>query len=415
VSESTATHYLHWIDLTKFIMTIRLFVASKRLNSLLFLFVLVGILNGCAGFSTFFGSSGPNNSQVQDMRKDPRLKGVQFVNVDKEIANRLLSKRKQNVFPESFVNSAKSAYVLGAGDVISVTLWEAPPAMLFAAAVSGIANNGFAGQTTTFPEQMISSDGKINIPFAGTISVAGKTPQQVERSIVNSLQDKANQPQVLVKVVANNTASVTVVGEVSASARIPLTARGERLLDAIAAAGGVRQPVDKTTIQLSRANKLQTIALETIINNPSQNIVLQPGDVITAIIQPLTFTVLGAISKNQEIHYESVGISLAQALARAGGLDDQRSDARAVFVFRFEEADALNWATPPMLTAQGKVPVVYQINMSDPANFFVAQNFPVADKDVMYVSDASSVQLQKFTTMLFQSLYILKTFVPAIP
>ena len=106
---------------------------------------------------------------------------------------------------------------------------------------------------------------------------------------------------------------------------------------------------------------------------------------------------------------------MAQALARAGGLDDQRSDSRAVYVFRFEEADALNWATPPMLTAQGKVPVVYQINMNDPANFFVAQNFPVADKDVMYVSDASSVQLQKFTTMLFQSLYILKTFVPAIP
>ncbi|MEI8209797.1 MAG: hypothetical protein WCG16_11370, partial [Methylococcales bacterium] len=62
-------------------MTIRLFVVSKRLNSLLFLFVIVGILNGCAGFSTFFGSSGPNNGQVQDMRKDPRLKGVQFVNV----------------------------------------------------------------------------------------------------------------------------------------------------------------------------------------------------------------------------------------------------------------------------------------------------------------------------------------------
>ena len=171
------------------------------------------------------------------------------------------------------------------------------------------------------------------------------------------MKDKANQPQVLVKVEKNNTASVTVVGEVSASARIPLTSRGERLLDAIAAAGGVRQPVDKTTIQFSRANKLQTIALETIINNPTQNIVLQPGDVITAIIQPLTFTVLGAVKDNQEIHYESVGISLAQALARAGGLEDARSDSRAVFVFRYEDSKALNWSSQPVLTAQGKVPI----------------------------------------------------------
>ena len=379
-------------------------------KKVLFLWVLINLLSGCARFNEFFGSAGPNNGQVQDLRKDPRLQGIQFVNVDGEVANKLLARRKQNVFPESFVNGVKSGYILGAGDVISVTLWEAPPAMLFAASASDAITGGFSGQATSFPEQMISSDGKINIPFVGAVTVAGKAPQQVESQIVNSLKDKANQPQVLVKVVANNTASVTVVGEVNASARVPLTSRGERLLDALATVGGVRQPVDKTTIQLSRNNQLQTVSLETIINNPNQNIVLQPGDVITAIVEPLTFTILGAVDKNQEVHYESKGISLAQALARSGGLQAARADSRAVFVFRYEDSKALNWVTTPVLTVQGKVPVVYQIDMNDPASFFVAQNFPIADKDLMYVSDASSVQLQKFTTMLFQSLYIIKTF-----
>ena len=394
----------------KHIMTIALSKAVAVLKTVLFTFVLVGLLTSCASFNEFFGSSGPNNGQVQDIRNDPRLKGIQFVNVDGQVAARLLARRKQAVFPDTFVNATKSGYVLGPGDVISVTLWEAAPAMLFTSATPDSVNDSFSGQETSFPEQMISSVGKIKIPFVGAILVGGKSPEQVEDDIVRYLKNKANQPQVLVKVVKNNTASVTVVGEVTASARIPLTARGERLLDAIAAAGGVREPVDKTTIQFSRANKLQTIALETIINNPTQNIVLQPGDVITAIIQPLTFTVLGAVKQNQEIHYESVGISLAQALARAGGLEETRSDSRAVFVFRYEDPKALNWSSKPMLTVQGKVPVVYQINMNDPSNFFVAQNFPVADKDLLYVSDASSVQLQKFTTMLFQSLYIIKTF-----
>ena len=389
-------------------MNNKCFEILKFTNNLLFLLMIVGLLSGCASFNEFFGSAGPNHGQVQDLRKDPRLKSIQFVDVDGNIANKLLSRRKQNVFSEDFVNTIKLGYVLGAGDVISVTLWEAPPAMLFSSG-GDIATGGFAGQNISFPEQMISAEGKINIPFVGPVSCAGKTPQQVESQIVDALKDKANQPQVLVKVVANNTASVTVVGEVNASARIPLTSKGERLLDALAAAGGVRQPVDKTTIQFSRANQLQTVALGAIIKNPSQNIVLKPGDVITAVIEPLTFTILGAVDKNQEVHYESMGISLAQALARSGGLDDKRADSRAVFVFRYEDPKALNWETPPTYTAEGKVPVVYQINMNDPASFFMAQNFPVADKDLIYVSDASSVQLQKFTTMLFQSIYIIRT------
>ncbi len=387
-------------------MSIKRFKIVEILKKNLFLLMVIFSLNSCAKFNEFFGSAGPNHGQVHDISKDPRLKAVQFVKVDGDIANNLLARRKQNQFSEDFVNKVKSGYVLGAGDVIGVTLWEATPAMLFTTSDS----NGEGGHATSFPDQMISSEGRINIPFVGSLYIAAKTPQQVETLIVSALKDRANQPQVMVKVVANNTASVTVVGEVNTSTRVPLTSKGERLLDAVATAGGVRQPVDKITIQFSRGNRLQNISLSTIINNPDQNIVLQPGDVITAVIEPLAFTILGAVDKNQEVHYESVGISLAQALARSGGLDDKRADSRAVFVFRYEDPKALNWVKKPTLTSQGKVPVVYQVDMNDPANFFVAQNFPIADKDLIYVSDASSVQLQKFTTMLFQSLYIMKTF-----
>ena len=379
--------------------------AIMKLKWLTFLIIFAVLLSGCARFNNFFSASGPNNSKIQEFRNDPRFKGIQFVNVDAEVANRLLARNKKKVFSDTFVNTVKSGYVLGAGDVISVTLWEAPPAMLFSSGMSADASKSTSSSlTTTFPEQMISSEGSINIPFAGSIYVAGFTPEQIETAIIKQLKDKANQPQVLVKVIANNTANVTVVGEVSSSSRVPLTARGERLLDALAAVGGVRQPVDKITIQLSRADQIQTLALDTIINDPKQNIVLQPGDVITALIQPLTFTILGAVSKNQEMNYESQGISLAQALARSGGLEESRADARAVFVFRFEDPKALNWSSKPMYNAQGKVPVVYQMDMSDPTSFFVAQNFPVANKDLLYVSDAPSVQFQKFTTLLFQSL-----------
>jgi polysaccharide export outer membrane protein len=45
---------------------------------------------------------------------------------------------------------------------------------------------------------------------------------------------------------------------------------------------------------------------------------LQAGDVITSLFQPLHGT--WATGKNEELNFEAQGISLAQALARAGGL-----------------------------------------------------------------------------------------------
>ena len=141
--------------------------------------------------------------------------------------------------------------------------------------------------------------------------------------------------------------------------------------------------------------------LETIIRDPNQNVPLQPGDVITAYFQPLSFIALGATGKNDAVNYEAQGISLAQALARAGGLQDARSDARGVFIFRFEPKDALPWPRQPVeTTPDGKVPVIYRIDLKDPKSFLVSQSFPISKKDVLYISNTSVAELQKFLNLL---------------
>ena len=294
---------------------------------------------------------------------------------------------------------------IGAGDVVEVTLWEAPPGLLFGGgALSPGASPGTAN-ATTFPAQMVSSDGAIGLPFVGQLPVAGKTTQQIEAEVVQRLQGKANQPQALVRVTLNTTANVTVVGEVTNSARVPLTARGERLLDAVAAAGGLRQPLDKMTLQVTRGNEVAAMPMQSVVRDPRQNIVLQPGDVIAALYQPLSFTVLGAAGKNEEINFEAQGISLAQALARSGGLLDNRARASGAFIFRFEDANALDWAVPPRTTPDGKVAVIYRVNLRDPATFFAAQSFPVENKDILYVSNATTAELQKFLNLIVSVVY----------
>lgn len=363
------------------------------------------LLDGCASFPGWISSSGPSREQVQEKREPKRLDGIQLVEVSDAVTRKLLASRKQNLFSESFGPTLQSGYVIGAGDVIEVSLWEAPPAMLFGSAAVDSRMGPSTARVTTFPEQMVSSEGTINMPFVGHVPVDGHSPQWIEGEIAQRLKGKANQPQVLVRVIRNATATVTVIGEVASSARMPLTARGERLLDALAASGGVRQPVNKMTMQLTRGSQVQALPLEMIIRDPKQNVVLQPGDVVTAMYQPLSFTVLGATGKNEEVNFEAQGISLAQALARSGGLNDASADARGVFIFRFEDASALDWSSPPATTPEGKVPVIYQVNLKDPATFFVAQSFPVQNRDVLYVSNAPAAELQKFLNIVTSVVY----------
>jgi polysaccharide export outer membrane protein len=335
-----------------------------------------------------------------------QVPAIRIVDVNDAVTRKVLSSRKQGLFSEIFGVSAPLVYTVGAGDVVEVSIWEAPPAALFGSSTFDARSGPSTARVTALPEQMVASDGTINIPFAGQVAAAGRSTLQIETEIEQRLKGKAHQPQVLVRVIRNNTSNVTVVGDVNASMRVPLTARGERLLDALAAAGGARQPVNKTTLQVSRGGQVQALPLDTIIRDPNQNILLQPGDVITSLFQPLSFTVLGATGKNEEVNFEAQGISLAQALARAGGLQDTRADAQGVFIFRFETADALESAgTATAVTPDGKIPVIYRVDLKNPATFFVAQDFPIQNRDVLYVSNAPAAELQKFLNIVVSVVY----------
>ena len=359
----------------------------------------VALLAGCSGF---LSASGPHTTAyMNDSVKLPEYETIQVVDITDTVARKLMSRKRYQLFSELFADAQDTAFRIGPGDVLEVSVWEAPPASLFGGGAVNLPGGAASTRVSVLPEQMVSNDGTITFPFLGQVHVAGKTLQQIESVLALGLQGKANQPQVLVRLLRNVTANVTLVGEMGASTRMPLTPKGERLLDALATAGGVRQPVDKMTIQLTRGKAVHALPMETIIKDPLQNIVLQPGDVVTALFQPSSFTALGATAKNGEINFEVQGISLAQALARSGGLLDARADALGVFVFRFEEAEALDWPRMPVAkTPDDRVPVVYRMNLRDPAGFLVAQNFPINDKDVLFVSNAPASELQKFLNLV---------------
>lgn len=369
------------------------------------IFSLVTLVSGCGNLLGFLPSAGPSKEQISIIANSAisgQASNVRVVDVTDSVAKKVKASQQRALFSEIWGQTQSPGFIVGAGDFLEVWVWEAPPASLFGTMVADPRGSASIARLTTFPEQMVNSAGTINVPFAGAVPAVGLLQQDIEAEITQRLKGKANQPQVLVRVTRNVTSNVTVVGEVAQSLRMPLTAKGERLLDALAAAGGVRQPVGKISLQITRGSSHQVLPLELIIQDPRQNIVLQAGDIVTALHQPLSFTVLGAAGKNEELNFEAQGITLAQALARVGGLLDGRADARGVFIFRFEEPLALGIKTESVAqsTPEGKIPVVYRVDLKDPATFFVAQDFPIRNKDVMYVSNASAAELQKFLNII---------------
>jgi polysaccharide biosynthesis/export protein len=372
-----------------------------------------------AGCSTFFPSIGPSRRDIDHAASRRSLPPIELVDVNEEVTERLAAQRSRHLFSEVLSSRADQLQPIGAGDFLIVSLWEAAPATLFGSVQ--ITPNGLPTPSlaTTLPEQPVDGEGCITVPFAGRVPAAGKTLPDVAAEIKRRLAKKANQPEVLVLLTRNLSSTVTVVGEVTTSTRVPLTAAHERLLDALAFAAGVKQPVNKTTIQITRGESVYALPLETIIQDPKQNVPLQSGDVITALYQPLSFTALGASGKNDEINFETQGISLAQALARSAGLIDSRSNPSGVFVFRLEpkraqaagEQAGSNPATPT--SAKDLVPIVYRVDLKDPRSLFWIQNFPIQDKDVLYVSNAPEAELQKFLNLLFTLAYPVLTGIQA--
>ena len=240
-------------------------------------------------------SQGPSAVEVSDnAHSTPTEKQDGYLVIDlSPRVTRILESRGRESFHGRFGDyRGAQNLVIGIGDSVSVVIWEAAAGGLFSAPVVDRMSPG--SHTASIPEQVVDRDGSITVPYAGRIRVAGLTPPAVEERIVKALVGKAIEPQALVSVSRNLANTVTVSGEVVGGARVPLSPRGDRLLDVIASAGGIRAPVHETFITLTRDGKSVTVPMQILLNYPQENILARSGDTLTLVRDPQSFTAFGA-------------------------------------------------------------------------------------------------------------------------
>jgi polysaccharide biosynthesis/export protein len=287
---------------------------------------------------------------------------------------------------------------LGVGDTVEVTIFESHAGGLFVPPQAGSRPGNFV----TLPPQTINPAGTINVPYAGAVQTAGLTIPQVQTQIETALKSKADEPQVIITLVEGNSNQVSILGDVTSPQQIQLRPIGERVLDVIARAGGLAAdaPAPEAKVILVRRGRRGTVGFTSLINTPRENIFVSAGDVIFVDRQRRTFLAFGASGLNGRVNFEESNLSLAEAVAEAGGLLDERADPRHVFLYRLVPRRRLEGLVDLSGWPDRDVPTIFRADFRDPSSFFVAQLFQMHDKDVIYVSNSATTALRKFLTVL---------------
>lgn len=357
------------------------------------------LLAGCAALP----SAGPDRGDI-DHQRQSRQPAFELI----DIASAGVQAAKTPVppgFADRFSDSpTPPPVVIGVGDGVVVDIWEAGADTLYSTRPTntGAMVSSSAARNVTLSEQIVGADGTIHLPFAGRVNVLGRTGMEVEQLLAQALVGKAARPQLVVHV-RNNAATVTVAGDVAGGSRVPLSARGERVLDALAAVGGVRAPVYETRLQLTRGGETVTLPLLRVLQDPRENIYLKPGDLLVATRQTQSFTAFGATGRNAQIEFGAEHVSLIEAVAKTGGLLDSRADPRGVYLLRYEPravVEALQVVPLQSTPEQDEVRVVYRLDMAQAESYFIAQRFAMRDRDIVYVSSAATNELQKFLELV---------------
>ena len=254
----------------------------------------------------------------------------------------------------------------------------------------------------------VDNAGFVTLPFVGKQRVVESSPEALQSRIAQGLRGTAVNPQAVVTVIDKPANVVTVGGGVRAPGRFPLTARKERVLDVIALAGGASGKPSATNVTLIRGKQRASARLDRIMAEDRQNVYVLPNDQLVLDGDSPSFTAFGAFKSAGEFDFEVGKMSLAQALGRAGGLLDDRADARNVYLLRNQKvysgaAFAKAGKNPGMPFVTYK-PVIYRVNLREVSNFGLMQQFQMQDGDMLYAANADTVDFAKLFTVFQKSM-----------
>lgn len=275
--------------------------------------------------------------------------------------------KPQRINPELEQAIARYDYRVGAGDVLNITVWDHPELTIPAGSYRSAQDAG----------NWVHNDGTIYYPYVGNLKVTGLLVTEIRDMLAQRLSRYIEKPQVDVSVAAFRSQRVYITGEVANATKLAITNVPLTLLDAISSAGGLTIDADWDSVLLSRDGVETVYSFKDLYERGdlTQNTLLRHNDVVhVARNDGQKVFVLGEVVTPQPVTILRHGMTLAEALATSGGLNENKANASGVFVIRANPEGAEQFAN------------VYQMNIKDARAMVFADQFRLHARDIVYVT-----------------------------
>lgn len=285
-------------------------------------------------------------------------------------------------------------YTIGPGDFLAITVWDHPELVMPTISMSGTSSMGVMAAMgalpagTLPPGYTVSSEGKIQFPYAGDFTVEGLTELQARDLLIERLANYIKKPEVTLRVMSYRSKRIYVDGEVKTPGIVQIDDIPMSLPEALNRAGGIATLGDQSRIMITRKGKNYLVDMTRLIADgidPS-HIMLSNGDMlrVSSLDENKVF-VIGEVVKPTSLTLRHGRLSLNEALGEAGGVNPATANANQVYVIR---------------NANDAQPTIYHLDAHSPVVYALAEGFELKAKDVVYVDAASMVRFNRVISLI---------------
>lgn len=287
--------------------------------------------------------------------------------------------------PASFRNGdGRYEYRVAPQDVLRVTVWNQPE----------LTNP--SGTTTELSGRVVNADGTMFFPHVGTFMAAGLTVNEIRERVAKGLSRVLRSPQVDVSVLQYRSQRIYVAGEVRSAGAVPVTDVPPDLTEVIARAGGVTAEADLTGVTVTRGRDTLRLDMQSLYyaGDSRANVRLKHGDIVNVPERRgARVFVTGEVGRQTALPLPRGDMTLADALADAGGVNPLSASAGQVFVIR---------------QGSDNRPQVYHLNAASADALLLADRFSLQARDVVYVDTAPVVRWSRMISNILPSASFLR-------